>query len=234
MDCTCSRVESGLKMDQPVLRNLLRHKLRKGPFGLTVRLIGVLIIAVVLLTTRADPVAAQAELQMWLNPEMGKQIPRADYRLTYYPDRAVDNQEAHFGWMEHRVSMFMPLYQDSKDEFALAAKGLFLDIDTSAILPDTGGRFPSELWDVSAGLSYRHKFDNSWTAGVAVTFGMHHGGPFPATTSPLHTSVGMTATDRFTRPIAFQDAPDEALPPELRRRNELGIRRRVDGGFESV
>jgi hypothetical protein len=179
MDCACSRVESGLKMDQPVLRNLLRHKLRKGPSGMPpVRLIGVLIIAVVLLTTRPDPVAAQAELQMWLNPEMGKQIPRADYRLTYYPDRAVDNQEAHFGWMEHRVNMFMPLYQDSKDEFALAAKGLFLDIDTTAIFPDTGGRFPSELWDVSAGLSYRHKFDNSWTAGAALTLGSASDKPF--------------------------------------------------------
>jgi acyl-CoA reductase-like NAD-dependent aldehyde dehydrogenase len=75
---------------------------------------------------------------------------------------------------------------------------------------------------------------NGFPTGVAVTFGMHHGGPYPATTSPLHTSVGMTATDRFTRPIAFQDAPPEALPPELREDNPLGIRRRVDGGFESV
>src|SRR5262249_56475670 len=179
MDCTCSRVESRLRMDQSVLRELLRHKLRTGPSGIPpVRLIGVLIIAVVLLTTRPDPVAAQAELQMWLSPELGKQIPRADYRLTYYPDRAVDNQEAHFGWMEHRVNMFMPLYQDSKDEFALTAKGLFLDINTSAILPDTGGRFPSELWDVSAGVSYRHKFDNSWTAGGALSVGSASDKPF--------------------------------------------------------
>ena len=73
---------------------------------------------------------------------------------------------------------------------------------------------------------------NGFPTGVAVTFGMHHGGPYPATTSPLHTSVGMTATDRFTRPIAFQDAPAEALPPELREENPLGIRRRIDGGFE--
>ena len=42
---------------------------------------------------------------------------------------------------------------------------------------------------------------NGYPTGVAVTFGMHHGGPYPATTSPLHTSVGMTAVDRF-------DAPD--------------------------
>ena len=39
----------------------------------------------------------------------------------------------------------------------------------------------------------------------------------------------MTAVHRFTRPVAFQDAPADALPPELREDNPLGIRRRVDG-----
>jgi NADP-dependent aldehyde dehydrogenase len=70
---------------------------------------------------------------------------------------------------------------------------------------------------------------NGFPTGVAVTHGMQHGGPYPATTSPLHTSVGMTAVRRFTRPIAFQDAPPDALPPELREENPLGIRRRMDG-----
>jgi NADP-dependent aldehyde dehydrogenase len=93
-----------------------------------------------------------------------------------------------------------------------------------------------DVTDVVAALGERagRVVFNGFPTGVAVTFGMHHGGPYPATTSPLHTSVGMTATDRFTRPIAFQDAPPEALPPELREENPLGIRRRVDGGFESV
>lgn len=142
------------------------------------RLIGVLFIGVVLLATRPLPVAAQSGLQMWLNPEMGKQMPRADYRLTFYPERAVEHQEAHFGWMEHRVSLFAPLYQDSKDEVALAVRGRFEDIETSAHFPDTGGRFPDQLWDVNAGLSYRHKFDNSWTAGVALTVGSASDKPF--------------------------------------------------------
>jgi hypothetical protein len=141
-------------------------------------LIGVLIIGVVLLTTRPVPVAAQPELQMWLSPEMGKQIPRADYRYTFYPERAVENQDAHFALMEHRVTVFTPLFQDSKDEWALAAKGLFQDIDTRARFPDTGAPFPSELWDVSAGISYRHRFDNSWTAGVALTVGSASDKPF--------------------------------------------------------
>jgi acyl-CoA reductase-like NAD-dependent aldehyde dehydrogenase len=88
-----------------------------------------------------------------------------------------------------------------------------------------------EVTDLVAALADRAGrvvFDG-FPTGVAVTHGMHHGGPFPATTSPLHTSVGMTAVRRFTRPIAFQNPPARVLPPELRDENPLGIRRRVDG-----
>ncbi|GLK17876.1 aldehyde dehydrogenase (NADP(+)) [Herbiconiux flava] len=67
-----------------------------------------------------------------------------------------------------------------------------------------------------------------WPTGVAVTWSQQHGGPWPATTS-LHTSVGVTALRRFLRPVAYQDAPDPLLPPELRESNPLGIPRRVDG-----
>ena len=53
---------------------------------------------------------------------------------------------------------------------------------------------------------------NGWPTGVAVTHFQHHGGPWPATTSPLHTSVGVTAIRRFLRPVAFQSLPEELLP----------------------
>ncbi|WP_438854253.1 aldehyde dehydrogenase (NADP(+)) [Agromyces sp. M3QZ16-3] len=67
-----------------------------------------------------------------------------------------------------------------------------------------------------------------WPTGVAVSWAQQHGGPYPSSTT-IHTSVGVTAMRRFLRPIAFQDAPDAALPPELRDGNPLGIPRRVDG-----
>jgi NADP-dependent aldehyde dehydrogenase len=70
---------------------------------------------------------------------------------------------------------------------------------------------------------------DGFPTGVAVTHGMHHGGPYPATTAPAHTSVGMTAIRRFLRPLAFQNAPANVLPPELQDANPLGIWRRVDG-----
>ncbi|MDG4786569.1 aldehyde dehydrogenase (NADP(+)) [Micromonospora sp. WMMD1102] len=70
---------------------------------------------------------------------------------------------------------------------------------------------------------------NGWPTGVAVTWAMQHGGPWPATTGSLHTSVGVTAVRRFLRPVAYQGMPDELLPAALRASNPLGIPRRVNG-----
>jgi NADP-dependent aldehyde dehydrogenase len=69
---------------------------------------------------------------------------------------------------------------------------------------------------------------NSWPTGVTVSAAMTHGGPYPSTTSPGHTSVGLTAIDRFLRPVTFQGFPADALPPELKDDNPLGLRRSVD------
>ncbi len=138
----------------------------------------VFLLGAVLLVVFPSTAGAQAELQMWLNPELGKQTPRSDYRFTYYPDRGVERQDTDFGLSEHRVSLYVPLFQDSANEWGLSAKTLVQDIDTRARFPEVGGRFPSELWDANAGLSYRHKFDNSWIGGLAVTGGSASDEPF--------------------------------------------------------
>ncbi|WP_136709010.1 aldehyde dehydrogenase family protein [Agromyces sp. H66] len=53
---------------------------------------------------------------------------------------------------------------------------------------------------------------NGWPTGVAVNRAMHHGGPWPSTTSPLHTSVGAAALDRFRVPVVYQGVPDGLVP----------------------
>jgi NADP-dependent aldehyde dehydrogenase len=68
---------------------------------------------------------------------------------------------------------------------------------------------------------------NGWPTGVAVCWAMHHGGPYPATTAPHHTSVGATSIARFLVPVAYQDWPDELLPDELKDANPLGLPRRT-------
>ncbi|MFJ4834020.1 aldehyde dehydrogenase (NADP(+)) [Streptomyces sp. NPDC088747] len=72
---------------------------------------------------------------------------------------------------------------------------------------------------------------NGWPTGVAVAAAQHHGGPYPATTS-TSTSVGGTAIERWLRPVAYQNAPEALLPPELRDDNPLGLPRRYDGVLE--
>ncbi|WP_209310744.1 aldehyde dehydrogenase (NADP(+)) [Streptomyces spiramenti] len=73
---------------------------------------------------------------------------------------------------------------------------------------------------------------NGWPTGVAVATAQHHGGPYPATTTPF-TSVGASAIDRWLRPVVHQGTPAALLPAELREENPLGLPRRVDGVREN-
>ncbi|OYO02473.1 aldehyde dehydrogenase (NADP(+)) [Enemella evansiae] len=70
---------------------------------------------------------------------------------------------------------------------------------------------------------------NAWPTGVAVSWAMQHGGPFPATVGSIHTSVGITAARRFQRPVCYQDVPQALLPEALRDGNPLNLLRTVDG-----
>ena len=53
---------------------------------------------------------------------------------------------------------------------------------------------------------------NGWPTGLAVAPWQHHGGPYPASTSVLHTSVGSQAMMRFVRPVVIQNVSDEQWP----------------------
>jgi NADP-dependent aldehyde dehydrogenase len=70
---------------------------------------------------------------------------------------------------------------------------------------------------------------NGVPTGVAVTAAQHHGGPYPASTSAGHTSVGTAAIRRFMRPVAYQEVPDVLLPPPLQDANPWSVPRTVDG-----
>jgi 2,5-dioxopentanoate dehydrogenase len=70
---------------------------------------------------------------------------------------------------------------------------------------------------------------NGWPTGVEVGHAMVHGGPFPATSDSRTTSVGTLAINRFLRPVAYQNLPQELLPAALQDANPWQLNRRVDG-----
>jgi alpha-ketoglutaric semialdehyde dehydrogenase len=69
---------------------------------------------------------------------------------------------------------------------------------------------------------------NGFPTGVEVVYAQVHGGPYPATTAGATTSVGLTAIQRFMRPVAFQNTPDALLPDALKNANPLHIWRTVN------
>ncbi|MHA6800547.1 aldehyde dehydrogenase (NADP(+)) [Bounagaea algeriensis] len=64
---------------------------------------------------------------------------------------------------------------------------------------------------------------NGWPTGVAVSDGMQHGGPYPATTDSRFTSVGTAAIERFLRPVTYQNTPEALLPTPVRSDNPWGV-----------
>jgi NADP-dependent aldehyde dehydrogenase len=70
---------------------------------------------------------------------------------------------------------------------------------------------------------------NAFAHPQEVSYASIHGGPFPATSDSRFTSVGMSAIERFLRPVCYQGFPDDLLPEALQHDNPRGIWRLTDG-----
>jgi NADP-dependent aldehyde dehydrogenase len=117
-------------------------------------------------------------------------------------------------------------YESLRDVAEVLAKlpgqlttSLHAEPDEAAALTDLAG--------VLAGRSGRVLW-NQWPTGVSVTHAMQHGGPFPATTTPSTTSVGTAASERFLRPVTYQNWPQELLPPPLRDDNPWNVPQQIN------
>jgi NADP-dependent aldehyde dehydrogenase len=118
-------------------------------------------------------------------------------------------------------------YADA-DEMLAAAEAFSGNLTATVHAEDSDAASLPPLLDVLRDRAGRLIY-NGWPTGVAVSHAMHHGGPFPATTASIHTSVGTTAIRRFLRPVCYQNTPQALLPEALRDDNPLRLPRRVDG-----
>ena len=137
--------------------------------------IGFLLLTLALWPGRAS---AQGEMAAWLHPKLGEQIGRADYRYTLFPDEHVKGQSTDFSYQQHNVTFVTPLFQNTRDELMVEARGRLQEFETGAIFPRSGRRYPDELWDLRLSTTYRHQFDNAWIGGLSLTVGSASDKPF--------------------------------------------------------
>ncbi len=135
-------------------------------------------LAVTLAASLSAAAPAQEPLAQWVSPTTGRPGLLSDYGVTYYPDRRVAGQDADLGMTRHDFSLLLPVWRDSGDELSASARMRLEELSTHAILPDTGERFPDELWDVRFGTNYRRRLDNDWIAGVGASLGSASDQPF--------------------------------------------------------
>jgi hypothetical protein len=102
------------------------------------------------------------------------------YGATWYPSRPVSGSapETDFGLLRQNLSMAMPVWRDGSDFVMLSAGVRDTMFFTDVVLPDSHQPFPSELWNVTFGAMYAHKFDNGWSGGLGVNFGSASDKPF--------------------------------------------------------
>jgi len=124
------------------------------------------------------PARSQSDWLQWFGPPMGGLKPMMSYKATVYGDENVDQQNKGLKLTEHNAVLFSPISQDDRHEWSAAANLRAHDLQTDAILPDTGGKFPATLWDTRVGTLYRQRFDNGWTGGGAVSLGSASDRPF--------------------------------------------------------
>lgn len=171
----------------------------------------------------ADRLAALdgAEL-VWRGAAEGSDAP-----ATVVATSAASVTDAPDAWLQECFGPLAVLVR-YRDRAELDAALATLDGSLTASIHHAPGEDVAELADGLGRIAGRLVF-NGWPTGVAIAWAQHHGGGWPATTASVHTSVGATAIRRFLTPVAYQDAPDAVLPPELADGNPLGIPRREDG-----
>lgn len=137
--------------------------------------------------------------------------------------RSEDLKQEHFGpaCILVRCSSFLEATQHVPAGLTATIHGEDSDIEGLSDLR-------SRLRELSGRLIW-----NGFPTGVEVTSAMHHGGPYPATTTH-ETSVGTMSVRRWLRGVCYQNYPERLLPLELQDENPLGLRRLVDDEWQTA
>jgi hypothetical protein len=126
---------------------------------------GLMALAVFLSVAAARIGFGQEGFFRWFQPLRGGEKISVVAGGEHYPREEVRGQTTGFEETRGELAIFIPLDSAPDREWAATVRSRVRSIRTGAVLPDTGERFPSELWDLSFGAVHRRRLANGWIAG---------------------------------------------------------------------
>ena len=121
----------------------------------------------------------------------------AYYRIWWFPERDIRGQNAQLSSVRQELNVPIPIFLEKTDLFGATVRVRDRHTNTDAILPDTGNPYPSNLWDVSFGLGYVHRFDNGVSAGILPRVGSASDKPFQSTRELNFSAVGFVRVPAY-------------------------------------
>ncbi|MHC4503420.1 MAG: hypothetical protein ACYTFI_08955, partial [Planctomycetota bacterium] len=98
--------------------------------------------------------------------------------VTFYSEENITDRTETLDLARYDLSATMPLVRGESDSWSLTVRSSLLDVDTTAVFPQTGAAVPDELWKVNLGLGYGRRYDDGRFLGVRASVGSASDEPF--------------------------------------------------------
>lgn len=102
------------------------------------------------------------------------------FATTWMPGQQVQEQTTDLALSGLQANLALPvrIAPDGRRIWLATSSLEYLQIDSSAILPDSQVAVPAELWKLSVGTMHFREFDNGWKSGGLLTVGTASDQPF--------------------------------------------------------
>ncbi|MHC4871270.1 MAG: hypothetical protein ACYTFY_05450 [Planctomycetota bacterium] len=135
------------------------------------KVIGKIIIGGTLLCLSNAAIGADRVAQLVSGRPLSEKVV-AETKVTYYADRDLKNEDGSFQMTQYDADILFPIFNDEKNVWRADVDITNIDVNTDARLElDDNEPFPNSLYDIGAGVSYRHTFENKWQAGFYARVG---------------------------------------------------------------
>ncbi|HMO37220.1 MAG TPA: DUF6268 family outer membrane beta-barrel protein [Gemmatales bacterium] len=100
------------------------------------------------------------------------------YFFQYLPEAQVKDQPSELGFLRQQLRVGAPLYKDEQNLLLLNTGVQHHLFQGSAQFPDTGRRFPDDLWNIRLGPMYLRKLEDNWLFGIITMANIASDAPF--------------------------------------------------------